>query len=257
MSILSHSWFITVRQLRNISRMPFVIFMNLIQPILWLVLFSSVFSNIVNIPGFSSSSYITFLAPGIVVMSTFSAGSYAGMSIISDDTRGVLSRFLVTPIHRSALILGPLAQNTITMIIQGLIMILLSLALGAKFAGGISGILILIICSVLVGVGFGALSMALALLIRKEEGLMSAVGFAMMPLMFLSGLFMPLDLVPRWIQVTANFNPINWASIAGREALGANIDWALILSHSGYLLTFVLVSIWLATKAFRKYQHAA
>lgn len=257
MNFLSHSWFMTIRHLRNTSRMPFVIFMNLIQPILWLVLFSSLFESIVNIPGFSGSSYITFLAPGIIVMNTFSAGSYAGMSMIADDTRGVLSRFLVSPANRSALIIGPLAQNAVTMVIQALIMILLSLALGARFAGGIPGILILIICGVLVGVGFGALSLALALLIRKEQGLMSAVGFAMMPLMFLSGLFMPLDLVPGWIQTVAHFNPVNWAGIAGREALGSHVDWTLILTHSGYLLAFVVISIWLATRAFRKYQHAA
>lgn len=247
----------TVRHLRITSRMPFVIFMNLIQPILWLILFSSLFSNIVNIPGFSSSSYITFLAPGIVVMSTFSAGSYAGMSMIVDDTRGVLSRFFVTPVHRSALILGPLAQNAITMIIQSFIMVVLSLVLGARFVGGVQGVLILILCAVLLGIGFGALSLALALLVRNEQGLMSVVSFAMMPLLFLSGVFMPLNLVPKWIQITAHFNPVNWAGTAGREALGADIDWTLILSHSGYLFAFVLVSIWLATRAFRRYQHTA
>ncbi|MBY7141872.1 ABC transporter permease [Virgibacillus sp. NKC19-3] len=254
MQILSHSWYMTLRHLRNTSRMPFVIFMNLIQPIIWLVLFSSLFSNIIDIPGFNTDSYITFLAPGIIIMSTFMAGGYAGMSIIGDHTRGVLNRFLISPVKRSSMILGPLAQNAVTMIIQALIMILLSLALGASFAGGFGGILMLIAFGVLVGVAFGALSMALALLVRNEQGLMSAVSFVSLPLMFLSGLFMPLDLVPDWIHTVALFNPVSWAGEAACEVIGSHPDWSLILSHFGYLLSFLIFAVWLATLAFRKYQ---
>jgi ABC-2 type transport system permease protein len=254
MNILSHSWFITLRHLQNVSRMPFVIFMNLIQPIVWLLLFSSLFSNIINIPGFSTDSYLTFLAPGIVVMSTLIAGSYAGMGMIGDHTRGVLSRFLVSPAKRSALILGPLAQNAVTMVIQALIMILLSMILGAEFSGGIIGISILIACGVMVGLGFGALSIAVALLLKNEQGLMAISGFATMPLMFISGLFIPLDLVPDWIHNLAQFNPVNWAGQSGQEAITANVDWGLVLTHLGFLMVFVIVSILLATLAFGRYQ---
>jgi ABC-2 type transport system permease protein len=191
------------------------------------------------------------------VMSTLMSGSYAGMAMIVDYKQGVLNRFLVSPVQRSSIIFGPLLQNAVTMVIQALIMILLALAIGARFTGGISGVLVLIVCSVLLGVAFGALSMALALIVRKEEGLTSAVAFFTMPLMFLSGLFMPLDLVPGWIQTLAKFNPVNWAIEAGREALAANADWGSVLIHTGYLTLFLVLSSWLATQAFRHYQRSS
>ncbi|MBO1001239.1 ABC transporter permease [Pseudogracilibacillus auburnensis] len=254
MNMLTHSWYMTLRHLRNTLRMPFVIFMNLIQPIIWLFLFSSLFSSIIHIPGFNSNSYINYLAPGIVIMSTFMAGSYAGMSMIADHNHGVLNRFLTSPVKRSALILGPLIQNAVTMIIQATIMILLSFMLGANFAGGLVGIFILIICGVMVGIGFGALSLSIALLVRNEQALMAFVGFISMPVMFLSSLFMPLQLVPDWIHNIARFNPVNWAGEAGREAIKTNIDWGIVLTYSGYLLIFSILSILLATLSFRKYQ---
>jgi len=254
MNMLSHSWFITLRHLQSVSRMPFVIFMNLIQPIIWLLLFSSLFSNIVHIPGFGTDAYLTFLAPGIVVMSTLMAGSYAGMGVIGDHSRGVLDRFLVSPVKRSALIIGPLAQNAVTMIIQALMMILLSMILGAEFSSGIIGISILITCGVMVGLGFGALSIAAALLVKNEQGLIAISGFATMPLMFISGLFMPLDLVPAWIHNLAHFNPVNWAGQAGQEAITATIDWGLVMTYMGYLAVFLIISFLLAILAFGRYR---
>lgn len=256
MSLFMDSWYMMVRYLRGISRSPFAIGMTLIQPILWMLLFSSLFSSIIHIPGFSADAYIDFLSPGIVVMSTLMAGSYAGMGMIGDYRQGVLNRFLVSPVHRPALIFGPLLQNVVTMSLQASIMIVLALLIGARFEGGILGILMLIMCSVLLGVSLGALSMALGLLIRKEEALTSAVGFTAMPLMFLSGLFLPIELAPGWMQTMASFNPVHWATEAGREALGSEISWGFVMARIGYLFILLIFSSWLATRAFRRYQRS-
>lgn len=256
MNVITDSWYMMVRSLSHIARSPFIIAINLVQPILWMLLFSSVFANIIHIPGFAADSYIDFLSPGIVVMSTLMAGSYAGMGMLADYKQGVLNRFLVTPVHRASIIIGSLLQNVVTMVIQALIMIVLALIIGARFEGGISGILILILCSVLLGIAFGALSMALAITIRKEEGLTSAVAFSTMPLLFLSGLFMPMQLVPGWMQTLASFNPVNWAIEAGREALTATGSWEVVLLYMGYLIIFAVITICLAALAFRRYQRS-
>lgn len=256
MNVITDSWYMMVRSLSQIARSPFIITINLVQPILWMLLFSSVFANIVHIPGFAADSYIDFLSPGIVVMSTLMAGSYAGMGILADYKQGVLNRFLVTPVHRASIIIGSLLQNVVTLVVQALIMIGLALAMGARFEGGISGIIILILCSILLGIAFGALSMALAITVRKEEGLTSAVAFSTMPLLFMSGLFMPLQLVPGWVQTLASFNPVNWAIEAGREALAATSDWGSVLLYIGCLLIFAIITIWLAIRAFHRYQRS-
>ncbi|WP_416150668.1 ABC transporter permease [Salipaludibacillus sp. HK11] len=254
MKLLADSWYMTERNLRGVSRSPFLIGINLFQPILWLLLFSSLFSSIVDIPGFTSSSYLEFFSPGIVVMSTLLSGGFVGMSIIVDLNQGVLNRFLVSPVRRSSLIIGPLMQNTVTMGIQGLIIIVLALLMGARFPGGITGIFILLIVSVLLGMGFGALSIALSLVIQKEEGLISTANLMTMPLIFVSSLFMPIDLVPNWIKNIALFNPVNWAIEAGREALGASANWNLIITNVIYLNVFLLLAMLLALQVFKRYQ---
>ncbi len=172
---LRHSWFLTVRHLRNLARQPWWIAISLAQPVVWIVLFGALFKRVVEIPGFSTGSYITFLTPGVVIMTAVFSGAWNGMTVINDLDRGVIDRFLVSPARRGALITGPLAQQAIITVVQSLILIGLGLLLGARFPGGVAGAAMLIGCAVLVGAAFGALFDGLALLVRKEETVIAAV----------------------------------------------------------------------------------
>ncbi|HEX8859263.1 MAG TPA: ABC transporter permease, partial [Actinomycetes bacterium] len=62
---------------------------SLVQPVIWLLLFGQLFKRVVEIPGFAAGSYITFLTPGVVVMTAVFSGGWAGMGVISDIDRGV------------------------------------------------------------------------------------------------------------------------------------------------------------------------
>lgn len=169
---------------------------------------------------------------------------------------GSLTVFSQRRANRGALIIGPLMQQAVTIAIQAIIMLLLAFAVGARFSGGIPGVIVLIISSMLLGVAVGALSVGAAMLVRREDALIGAIQFFLLPLMFLSSVLMPQDLAPGWIQMIARVNPANWAVEAGREALGANVDWLLVFSRLGLLLIFVIICAWLATRAFRTYQRS-
>jgi ABC-2 type transport system permease protein len=247
----------TQRQLRALLRQPAWIVVTLVQPIMWLLLFGSLFKSIVNLPGFGSDSYVDFLTPGVVVMTALFSGGWAGMGILNDIERGTLDRFLTTPSSRIALIAGPLAQQSIVTIVQSLIIIGLGLAIGGEYGGGVPGVLVLIVAAILVGMAVGALSNALALVARKEETVIATVTSITLPLTFLSGAFMNLALAPRWIQEIAKYNPLNWAIEAGREALTApDVDWGLVLSRLSWLLLLVIACFVIATRAFRSYQRS-
>ena len=253
---IAHSWFMTLRHLRNLARQPWWIAISLAQPIIWLLLYGALFKRVVEIPGFGAGSYIDFLTPGIIVMSAVFSGGWGGMGLIDDLDRGVVDRFLVAPTSRGALIAGRLMQQAIVVVIQSLILVALGLILGARFDGGALGLIVLFICAVLLGSAFGALSSGLALLLRREESVIAAANFVLLPLTFLSSALMAQNLVPGWIQAVARFNPVNWAVQAGREALGGGTDWGLVLVRVAYLLVFAIVSGWLATRAFRTYQRS-
>jgi ABC-2 type transport system permease protein len=127
---------------------------------------------------------------------------------------------------------------------------------GARFPGGVLGLAVLVACSALLGGSLSALSNGAALLARKEETVIAASNFVLLPLTFLSSAFMQRDLMPAWIQTVARYNPVEWASQAGREALTASPDWGLVLSRTGLLAALCLVCTWLATRAFRSYQRS-
>jgi ABC-2 type transport system permease protein len=246
----------TARHLMALWRQPWWIAVALVQPVIWLLLFGALFQTIVDIPGFGSDNYIQFIAPGVVVMTAFFGAGWTGMPVIQDIDRGVIDRFLVSPVRRSSLISGRLASASMTIAIQSLIIVGLALITGASFANGVLGVAVLIAVSILLAAAFGCLSIGLALLIRREETLIAIVQFLLLPLSFMSVTFMQKSLMPSWMQTASDFNPLNWAVEAGREAVSASPDWASIAAKSGLLLAFLLVCGAFAMRAFRTYQRS-
>ncbi|MDQ2774428.1 MAG: ABC transporter permease [Acidobacteriota bacterium] len=257
MRIFADSWFLTVRLVRQLLRQPWYIAFTLIQPIIWLVLYGQLFKRVVELPGFQTASYIDFLTPGIVMMSALFGAGWTGIGVITDIDRGVMDRFLVSPVSRSAIILSRVMSLSLNTVVQAIILVGLGSLFGARYAGGVMGLLVLTFSAILLGLPFGSLSIALALTVRNEESVIGAVNFVLLPLTFLSPVFMANTLMPGWIQVVARFNPVNWSVEAGRGALQLHPDWPAILLRLVYLAVFGIVGAWIATRAFRSYQASA
>ena len=253
---IAHSYYMTMRSVRALLRQPAYVAITLIQPVIWLLLFGALFKSVVRIPGFGTGSYITFLTPGVVVMTALFASGWSGMSFIEDIDRGVLDRFLVSPVRRSAMMAGSLAYGAVTNIVQSLIIVLLGVAVGARFDGGALGAALLVVSATLLGAAIASLSNALGLLARQRETLIGATQFVVLPLTFLSAGLMQTTLMPAWMQHVARYNPVNWAVEAGREALGGNVDWGFVGARVGGLLALTIVCAWLGTRAFRSYQRS-
>jgi ABC-2 type transport system permease protein len=253
---LRHSWHITLRYLRAFIRQPAWVAITLVQPVIWLLLFGALFKRVIDIPGFQGGSYIDYLTPGVIVMTAISSAGWNGMAFIDDMERGVMDRFLVSPVWRGALNLGSMAYGVLTIAVQSLIIVGLAYAVGAHFRNGVLGIAILIAVACMLGASFAALSNALALVARQRETLIGAVTFVLLPLTFLSGAFLPLRLAPGWIADVARFNPVNWAVQASRAAGAQGSDWQLVGTRLGLLAGLLLLSTVLATRAFRAYQHS-
>jgi ABC-2 type transport system permease protein len=134
--------------------------------------------------------------------------------------------------------------------------VLLALALGAHYAGGVGGVLLLIFIAGLLGAAFASLSNGVAVLARQRETLIGAVSLVLLPLTFLSAALMQQSLVPGWIRTVAKFNPVNWAVEAGRSAAMQKTDWGLVASRIGLLVALTLLCAIFATSAFTKYQRS-
>jgi ABC-2 type transport system permease protein len=121
-------------------RQPWWVAISLAQPLVYLLLFSALFERIAEIPGFRSGSYLDFIVPGIVLMTAMFSGGWAGIGLINDLDGGVIDRFLVSPVSRTALIAGRLMQQAIVTVIQSAIIIALGFAIGARFPRGAGGV---------------------------------------------------------------------------------------------------------------------
>lgn len=253
---LANSTHITTRYLRAFLRQPYYVIGTLVQPVIWLILFGQLFQRVAQLPGFTAGSYIAFLTPGVVVMSAMLSAGWSGTSYVVDMERGVMDRFLVTPVRRGALISGELVYQAGMVLLQSLIILGLGFLVGARFNGGIAGIVVLLIGTMLLGTAFAAFSNTLALLLRKQESLIALNVTLVLPLAFLSSTFLPVNLMPQWMQDFATFNPVNWAVEVSRQMLSSSIDWSLVGTHLAELLALMLVCAWLSARAFRAYQRS-
>ena len=258
MSGVRDTWYMVGRQARNLMREPIWIALLVIQPLVWLTLYGQLFKRVVNLPGggFGTTSYITFLAPAIVVMNAFFGGTWSGMAMITDLDRDVIPRFLATPVSRFALVASQVVRAAIIAMIQGLIILLISLALGVSIDSGFEGWLVVLVTAGLVAAPFAALSTAIALLTRKEATMIAVANFIGLPLLFLSSTLIAISQIPGWMQETARYNPVNWGVSAARQVVLPGSDWVSVGEHVGLLLALTLVMTALATWTFRVYQRS-
>ncbi|MEU3465029.1 ABC transporter permease [Streptomyces sp. NPDC006733] len=251
---LNHTWYMTQRQLMAILRQPAFLVITLVQPVIWLFLFGSLFRRVVELGGFGTTSYLDYLVPGVVVMSALSSSMWAGMGTLEEIERGTLNRFLVTPVSRAALMNANVVQQGISTALQSVVIVLLGKLGGADYPGGATGLLVLVVAAILLGTVFGAFSNALGMLVRQRESIIGINTFLLLPLTFLSSAFMAVTLMPSWMRHVAAFNPVNWALVAGRSAMATDPDWGLVLSRGGALLALAVAALWLSTRSFRAYQ---
>jgi ABC-2 type transport system permease protein len=253
-SALAHTWFMFGRQTRNLARQPIWIFILLVQPLFWLLLYSQLFRRITELPGFGTDSYIQFLTPGIVVMTAFFSATWSGMATIEDLDRGVIERFLATPAQRSALVLSQVLRAGVQASIQAVIILSIGFLLGARVHGGIAGWLVILLAGALVAACFAGISHGIALLTRREATMIAVANFIGLPLMFLSTTLIAEELMPAWMRWVARFNPVQWAVEASREVVMDRPDWGVAGAYLALLLAATVVTSAFATWAFRAYR---
>jgi ABC-2 type transport system permease protein len=246
---------IATRHIRTFIRQPWWIAISLMQPVIYLLLFGQLFQTVGSLPAFRGS-YLDFLLPGVIAMSALSSGGWAGTATIEDMNRGVMGRMLVTPASRTAIILGHLAQGGLIVVLQALILVGIGVVIGARFDGGLPGVANMLLASILLGAGTGALSHGIALLARTQETLIAVSQGIILPMTFLSTTFMVPQLMPDWMATVAGFNPLTWAADASRAALDGTGDAAFIGLRLGWLAVFAIVSALLALRAFGKYRRS-
>ena len=254
MNVLRHTWFMVVRQARNLMREPIWIVLLLVQPIVWLTLYGQLFTNVPKLGGFGTTSYISFLAPAIVVMNSFFGATWSGMAMINDLDHKVVERFLATPASRFSLVLSQIVRSALTAAIQAVIILVVALVLGVRVHTGAAGWVIIIVAAILVNSAFSGISQGIALLTRREATMIALANFIGLPLLFISTTLIARAQMPAWMRGATHANPMDWGVRAAREVVLPGTSWGTVGLYLLFLLVLSAITAAFATWCLRAYE---
>jgi ABC-2 type transport system permease protein len=206
-------------ELRKIRHDRTELYTRAIQPALWLLIYGEVFTRVHAIPTPAGIPYLAYLAPGIMAQSALFISIFYGIQIIWERDAGVLTKLMVTPTPRSALITGKAFASGVRSVIQGVVVLILAALLGVSLT---ANPLKLIAALVILAVGsafFSCLSMTLAGVVVARDRLMGIGQAITMPLFFSSSALYPAAIMPGWLQVISKVNPLTYEVEALRGLL--------------------------------------
>jgi len=219
MSFFLDTYHLFIRALKKLIRNPILLFFSLFQPIIFLVLFTQLFSKFATAGGLfpPGLTYLEYATPGILLQNGFSSALQSGTSIVDELNSGMLQKMLVTPVNRSALLLGRLVTDAFRVVVQSSIILVLAYALGFKVATGAGGIALMLVVIAFFGLAWSGISLAIGLRTRSAETVFGIGGFLTFPLLFMSTALVPASVMPGWMSNVSSVNPISFAVNAVRD----------------------------------------
>jgi ABC-2 type transport system permease protein len=256
MEMLSEIIAVFNRWNKKLVRQPILIFFNLIQPLVWFLLFTQAFSAIGNIPTFKlltgTSSYITFFTAAVIIQTVTSSALSAGLGLVTDFDSGFMDKMRVAPINKSSILFGRLFSAALTTILQVIIILIIGFALGVTIASGVLGIVIILILAALFGIAWSGISLFVALTTKNQEITLSVGLLTTFPLLFLSASVMPLGLLPDWVQQVAKVNPFTYVAQAFQSLIINGFVWDKIEYALIAIVIVGVISLGASIMIFRK-----
>lgn len=231
--LLRDTGIVMLRELRPLVRDPFSVIFGLLQPLVFLVLFGPLLVG--SLGGQASAlggNVWQWFVPAILVMTALFGTSTTGSNLLYEFQTGAHERMLVTPLSRPSLLIGRSLKEMVPLAGQAVIIVTVMIPFDFRLhpVGALTGLILLAVF----GVGLGSFSYALAIAVRKQEWMFWVVQQTLIfPLMLLSGMLLPLETGPAWMQVAARFNPLSYVVDAERalfagELASATVAWGWV-----------------------------
>jgi ABC-2 type transport system permease protein len=254
MSFIHDTWFIFRRQVRLVLRNPAFLTIGLLQPILYLVLFGPLLANLPagslsggTGTGGTADAY-RFFVPGLLIQLALFGSTFVGFAIISDWRSGVIERYRVTPVSRVAILAGRVLRDVAMLIIQSVILIVAGLAFGLR--APLPAVLMGFVYIVLVAIGLASVSYAVALRLKSEDAFAPLINSIIVPLVLLSGIMLPLNLGPGWLQGIARISPFRYIIDAMRQAYAGHYFDTIVVEGLAVAVGLAAVLMWLGSRVF-------
>jgi ABC-2 type transport system permease protein len=240
------------RSLIGALRVPAAIIPNVAISVFFLFVYNSGLSSVGKLPGFKGT-YLGFILPVAIVSAAVGGAGSAGQALVKDIESGYLTKLLLTPTRRLALVWGPMVSGAVILVVQVLLILVLALLLGLRSASGVLGLVLVTGYAFLWGMAFAGYAVFFALR-TKNAAAAQAATLAFFPLIFLSTTFVPKQYIgATWLRWAATINPTTYVFDAMRSLLNDGWRARPLLIGLGVTLAFATLTgalaLWQARKA--------
>lgn len=234
------TWVVAYRELLRFVQERSRVLSSFGMPVLFLIIFGAGFNRIIGTltPGVD---FIKFIYPGIVAMTVLMTSVFSGLSVVWDREFGFLKELLVAPLSRTGIVLGKAAGGATVAAIQGSMMLVLAPIIGIALTPTL--VIKVVPLLIIISLSLSSLGILVASRMHSQQGFHVVVQLIVFPLIFLSGIFFPVNNVPVWLQIISKVNPLTYGVDAIRQIfLGSNsIVGITVFGHTMTVLEDVMV----------------
>lgn len=252
--IASDIYWVFWREMKHFIQQKSRVAMSIVQPMVWLILMGNNLSGLTRNPYaarmLGTGNYLTFMAPGIMLMTALFGGVFGGSSVLWDRRLGFLNKMLAAPIHRASIPIGKLIALMVQSWVQVLVILIAAIFMGVRIVTGLPGVLMMIFLASLFGMVMGGISLSISSRLKSMEALFAIMNFLTMPLMFTSNAMFPVKAMPIWMQHIAAVNPLSYAVSPMRIIATQGWDWPQIWPGAVILVILAIASVTVAVRQF-------
>src|SRR4051794_37960135 len=246
--LLAGTYAMAQAELRKLRHDHLDIITRSVQPLLWLFVFGTALQSTHALKT-GDVDYRAFITPGVMAQAALFIAIFFGLAVIWERDVGQLQRLLATPLPRTAIVLGKAAGAAIRAFVQAVLLLIVVAIAGIALKWTVLGVLGAIVLLMITTMGFAALSMCVAALVRSRERFIGIGQLIIMPLFFASSALYPLSIMPDWLRVVAHANPLTYAVQGLRELLLGTGGGPLLLDF-GVVILFTAVMVAAATRLY-------
>jgi ABC-2 type transport system permease protein len=243
---LARRWYI------QLIRDPLNLAFSVIQPAIWLVFFGMGIASAIDKDVIGTDSYLAFVLPGIIAFTVVTNSVTGAMPLLWDKEGGYLDKLLSMPIARSSVIVSRFVFQLGLVTAQVILVLLVALAMGIRVAAGLPGVVAILTADALLIMALTAASSALVYRVPTHGTFFAVTGFIMLPLLFISNAFVPVEAMPGWMAVAARANPLTYAIEAMRILILEGWGEGLLQAFA-VLAAFAAGLLSLGTYEFRRH----
>jgi ABC-2 type transport system permease protein len=261
---LTNGFLVTRRNMLTLTRVPNVFIFELVQPIMFVLLFRFIYANNINNlpPGLD---YVQFLMPGIFIQNAIFGSTTTAIGLAEDMKQGIIDRFRSLPMARSAVLIGRTTFDLAKNLILVAIVLVIGYLVGFRFLNGWINAAWMLVLVMAVGFTFSWISACVGLSLKQVEAVQAASFTWIFPVVFVSSAFVPVAGMAPFLQVVARHNPVTyWCNLARYLAIGppgitdpttqlpvASFH-SLVVTSIAWIVVLLLIFVPLAIRLYRK-----